>query len=66
MSIRQLVLSAVAATIVLSVAAGNARAARARALEATADLLLSLDARPFAIAHRGFGDNLGADPTRPI
>jgi glycerophosphoryl diester phosphodiesterase len=66
MSIRQLVLSAVAATIVLSVAAGDARAARARALEATADLLLSLDVRPFAIAHRGFGDNLGTDPKRPI
>jgi glycerophosphoryl diester phosphodiesterase len=51
---------------VLSVAAGDARAARARALEATADLLLSLDVRPFAIAHRGFGDNLGTDPKRPI
>ena len=66
MSIRHLVLSAAAAIIVLSVAPRDACAARARALEATAELLLSLDVRPFAIAHRGFGDNLGTDPTRPI
>ena len=66
MSIRHLVLSMAATLIVLSVAAGNARAARPRALEASADLLLSLDVRPFAIAHRGFGDNLGEDPSRPI
>lgn len=38
----------------------------------TIDDLLELDAKPFAIAHRGFGDNLAAnglgpaDPTRPI
>jgi glycerophosphoryl diester phosphodiesterase len=30
------------------------------------DQLLDLDAGPFAIAHRGFGDNLGDDPSRPI
>src|SRR5919109_124002 len=66
MSIRHLVLSVAAAVIVLAVAPGNARAARARALEATADLLLSLGVRPFAIAHRGFGDNLGEDRSRPI
>jgi glycerophosphoryl diester phosphodiesterase len=35
-------------------------------LEATVDDLLALDVRPFAIAHRGFGDNLGEDPSRPI
>jgi glycerophosphoryl diester phosphodiesterase len=66
MSIRHLVLSVAATIIVLSVAPGDARAARARALEATADLLLSGDMRPFAIAHRGFGENLGTDPKRPI
>ena len=66
MSIKHLVLSMAAAIIVLSVAPGDARPARARGLEATADLLLSLDVRPFAIAHRGFGDNLGEDRSRPI
>lgn len=35
-------------------------------LPATADALLNLDARPVAIAHRGFCDNLGENPTRPI
>ena len=33
---------------------------------ATVDDLLALDVRPFAIAHRGFGANLGEDPSRPI
>lgn len=28
--------------------------------------LLDLEVKPFAIAHRGFGDNLGEDPSRPI
>jgi glycerophosphoryl diester phosphodiesterase len=37
-----------------------------RTLPGTVEELLALDARPFAIAHRGFGDNLGGDPTRPI
>ncbi|PYO53390.1 MAG: hypothetical protein DMD83_24185, partial [Candidatus Rokuibacteriota bacterium] len=32
----------------------------------TVDDLLDLDAKPFAIGHRGFGDNLGEDPARPI
>ena len=40
--------------------------AGARDLAGTVDLLLDLDVRPFAIAHRGFGENLGADPSRPI
>ena len=34
--------------------------------QATVEDLLALDVRPFAIAHRGFGDNLGEDPSRPI
>jgi glycerophosphoryl diester phosphodiesterase len=34
--------------------------------QATVEDLLELDVRPFAIAHRGFGENLGEDPTRPI
>jgi len=32
----------------------------------TIEDLLELEVRPFAIAHRGFGDNLGEDPSRPI
>src|SRR6516165_8464389 len=32
----------------------------------TIEQLLDLDVRPFAIAHRGFGDNRGEDPSRPI
>jgi glycerophosphoryl diester phosphodiesterase len=35
-------------------------------LGGTVEELLELDAKPFAIAHRGFGDNLGQDRTRPI
>lgn len=33
---------------------------------ATIDYLLALEARPFGIAHRGLGENLGEDPSRPI
>ena len=33
---------------------------------AIVDDLLGLDAGPFAIAHRGFGENIGEDPSRPI
>ena len=66
MTIRRLVLSVTAAVIVLAAAPGDAHAARVRALDATADMLLSLEVRPFAIAHRGFGDNLETDPKRPI
>lgn len=33
---------------------------------ATVDDLLAPEVGPFAIAHRGFGDNLGEDPSRPI
>lgn len=35
-------------------------------LHGTVDQLLGLDVKPFAIGHRGFGDNLGEDPSRPI
>ena len=35
-------------------------------LGGTINQLLELDVRPFAIAHHGFGDNRGEDPTRPI
>src|SRR5437870_8223998 len=34
--------------------------------EGTIEQLLGLDVRPFAIAHRGFGDNFGEDPSQPI
>jgi len=44
----------------------EAAASALRTLPATVAILLDLDVRPFAIAHRGFGDNLGEDPTRPI
>src|SRR5262249_5789579 len=46
--------------------------ARESHLPRTIEELLDLDVRPFAIAHRGFGDNLTldssgpADPSRPI
>ena len=33
---------------------------------ATVDDVLNLEVAPFAIAHRGFGENLGEDPSRPI
>src|SRR5574342_420396 len=33
---------------------------------ATVDDLLDLEAAPFAIAHRGVGENAGEDPSRPI
>lgn len=38
----------------------------ARKLEGTVDQLLDLDARPFAIGHRGFGETPGGDSSRPI
>jgi glycerophosphoryl diester phosphodiesterase len=44
----------------------EAAASALRALPATVAVLLDLEVRPFAIAHRGFGDNLGEDPSRPI
>lgn len=44
----------------------EAAASALRTLPATMAILLDLDAGPFAIAHRGFGDNRGEDPARPI
>jgi glycerophosphoryl diester phosphodiesterase len=44
----------------------EAAASALRALPATVAILLDLEVRPFAIAHRGFGDNRGEDPARPI
>jgi len=66
MTLRQVAFQVAAAIVLLAVAPDAARAARARALDASADLLLALDVRPFAIAHRGFGENLGEDRSRPI
>ncbi len=57
----------IAALVLLTlVAPAVARGARDHGLEATVRLLLDLEARPFAIAHRGFGENPGIDPLRPI
>jgi len=50
---------------VLALPARHAESVR-RSPDGTVEELLALDARPFAIAHRGFGDNLGEDPSRPI
>lgn len=50
---------------VLALGVRPAETAR-RALEGTVEQLLELDVRPFAIGHRGFGDNLGEDPSRPL
>src|SRR6266850_6501768 len=49
----------------LLVAVGPADANR-RVLHATVEDLLALEVRPVAIGHRGFGQNLGEDPARPI
>jgi len=66
MTQRRVVVQVVAAIVLLLVAPGAVLAAPGRALEASADLLLALDVRPFAIAHRGFGETLGTDHSRPI
>jgi glycerophosphoryl diester phosphodiesterase len=50
-------------TVGIRPAYGHERHPPARA---TVEDLLALQVRPFAIAHRGFGDNLGEDPSRPI
>jgi len=50
---------------VLALAAPRADAKRP-APAATMEMLLDLLVRPFAIAHHGFGDNNGEDPSRPI
>jgi len=53
---------------VLSLLAVGAAPDRAKGheLRATVDELLALTVRPIAIGHRGFGENLGEDPNRPI
>lgn len=56
------VLSALA---VLTLSGRPAEAAR-KVLDGTVEQLLELSVRPFAIGHRGFGENLGGDPSRPI
>ena len=55
----------VAVLTVLALGATRADAKRP-APAATMEMLLDLLVRPFAIAHHGFGDNNGEDPTRPI
>src|SRR5215470_2159006 len=55
----------VAVVAVLALAAPRADAKRPTP-SATVEMLLDLQVRPFAIAHHGFGDNNGEDPTRPI
>jgi hypothetical protein len=49
----------------LVLAVPSAEAAR-RALPGVVQDLLTLNVRPFAIGHRGFGENLGADASRLI
>lgn len=51
---------------VLSLLILGARPGEPRHRVAAVDELLSLPVRPFAIAHRGFGANLGEDPSRPV
>ena len=45
---------------------GDFAEATSHARRATVDDLLALEVRPIAIGHRGFGENLGEDPSRPI
>jgi glycerophosphoryl diester phosphodiesterase len=52
-----------ASVLLLGVAPADAHR---RPLKATIEDLLALEAGPVAIGHRGFGENLGEDPTRPI
>src|SRR5438309_11396873 len=66
MALQRVVVQAAVAIVLVLVAPGAGLAARVRTLEAGVDLLLALEVRPFAIAHRGFGEHLGGDPTRPI
>jgi glycerophosphoryl diester phosphodiesterase len=45
---------------------GDVAEATSGVRRATVDDLLALEVRPIAIGHRGFGENLGEDPSRPI
>jgi glycerophosphoryl diester phosphodiesterase len=66
MTLKRMLVPAVAAVALLLLVPGGALGARPRGLDADVDLLLAAGARPFAIAHRGFGENPGNDPSRPI
>jgi len=57
---------AVFAIVLLTCGAPAAAYDRHHHQPATVDALLGLDVAPVAIAHRGFGDNVGTDPSRPI
>ena len=59
--------AAVLAVISMVLLLGTApAAAHGRPGADAVDALLESQPRPFAIAHRGFGENLGQDPTRPV
>ena len=55
-----------AVSVFVSLALGAQTAGSAYSIGRTVDELLDLDAKPFAIGHRGFGENMGEDPSRPI
>src|SRR5262245_10876523 len=57
---------AVLAAMMLTWLVAGADLVRAGQAGATIGELLGWSAKPFAIGHRGFGDNLGEDPSRPI
>ncbi|MGH7323073.1 MAG: glycerophosphodiester phosphodiesterase [Candidatus Rokuibacteriota bacterium] len=61
-SLKVLLLSIVAFLVVGVPLAESGR----KHLQGTVDQLLGLEVGPFAIGHRGFGENLGEDPSRPI
>ena len=59
--------AALAASVFASLAVGaHAADAGPRHDAGTVDDLLDLDVKPFAIGHRGFGENMGEDPSRPV
>ena len=58
----RVLLHGVLALLVLGAGPSEARSARPQLV----DEILSLPDGPFAIGHRGFGENLGEDPSRPI
>ena len=65
MTIKALRMLAVAVLVVPTLGTLAAEAGRPSP-SGTVQMLLDLGARPFAIAHRGFGDNDGEDSSRPI
>src|SRR5258706_5781047 len=60
---RQLLFSSI---VLVLLVLGTGQAEPARRHDGTVDQLLGLAVRPFAIGHRGFGENTGTDPSRPI